>query len=288
MPETILEDWTGIEHAGEALFYYRYTCQLWRGDRLMGEAVGSCNSREIKYRFRWISREEAVKRSDFDSLQTRGGRQFEPEFAIDKSETSGKYGKPAEYWQRYKDAISNGTAEKKDKKMGTKTFAGYEIDTTLYRVPNPDVADQINTIQKMAQKRALVAAVLVVTNCSDAFTQDLLEDGEDRSEPMPEGVHKIDSGQPKAEPDDETMLAYLARIEAEPTQAETIAVVILDDIEMLMGKDMADRTWKAFTRNSGNPPTVEANKKAYWTIAVRALHGNLKELKARADKQNKT
>jgi len=55
---------------------------------------------------------------------------------------------------------------------------------TLYRIPNPDVADAVNTVQKMAQKRALVAAVLIVTNCSDAFTQDL-EDAEPAPVPTP-------------------------------------------------------------------------------------------------------
>src|SRR5579859_3283958 len=38
---------------------------------------------------------------------------------------------------------------------------------------------------KDGQKRALVAAVLVVTNCSDAFTQDL-EDGSDVQRNTPE------------------------------------------------------------------------------------------------------
>ena len=41
------------------------------------------------------------------------------------------------------------------------------------RVPNPDLPDAYNTIAKMAQKRALVAAVLVATAASDIFTQDL-------------------------------------------------------------------------------------------------------------------
>lgn len=38
---------------------------------------------------------------------------------------------------------------------------------------NPDIADIVNTLDKMAQKRALMAAVLVVTNASQYFTQDL-------------------------------------------------------------------------------------------------------------------
>lgn len=43
------------------------------------------------------------------------------------------------------------------------------------RVANPDLPDQYNTVLKMANKRSLVAAVLVVTAASDIFTQDIEE-----------------------------------------------------------------------------------------------------------------
>src|SRR5919206_538142 len=41
-----IEDWTGAAHDGEPFFYYLYRCQLSRGDLLVAEADGSCNSRE--------------------------------------------------------------------------------------------------------------------------------------------------------------------------------------------------------------------------------------------------
>jgi hydroxymethylpyrimidine/phosphomethylpyrimidine kinase len=40
-------------------------------------------------------------------------------------------------------------------------------------IPNSEIFDQINTIQKMAQKRSLVGAVLIATGASKFFTQDL-------------------------------------------------------------------------------------------------------------------
>lgn len=40
-------------------------------------------------------------------------------------------------------------------------------------VKNPNPADLVNTIDKMAQKRALVAAVLIAVNASEFFTQDI-------------------------------------------------------------------------------------------------------------------
>jgi len=179
LEDKITEDWTGRDHGGEPLFYYAYRCQLMRGDRFMGEAIGSANSWEIKYRYRWVT-EDTAEAAGFepDALTKRGSRatKFEPDFAIAKRESSGQYGHPAEYWDQFTAAA--GAKRVTDKQLGTRKFNGWEIslDQTQYRIPNPDVADVINTLQKMAQKRALVAAVLVVTNCSDAFTQDL-EDG---------------------------------------------------------------------------------------------------------------
>jgi nitrite reductase/ring-hydroxylating ferredoxin subunit len=54
-------------------------------------------------------------------------------------------------------------------KDGAAAIEGQSVD----RVPNPDLADCYNTVKKIANKRALVAAVLNVTAASDIFTQDL-------------------------------------------------------------------------------------------------------------------
>jgi hypothetical protein len=63
-----------------------------------------------------------------------------------------------------------------------------------YRVPNEDPWSQVNTILKMAKKRALVDAVLSATRSSGLFTQDLEDFAEDdlldadyRVEPQPKG-----------------------------------------------------------------------------------------------------
>jgi hypothetical protein len=169
-----LEDWTGHGNGGEPFFYYWFRCQLWRGDILVAEADGSCNSHESKYRWRWVSEDDLPPGINPSSLKMRGGAVSEFAFAVDKSETSGKYGKPLEYWQRFKAAIDSGTARPFDKEMrnGQKKPA-WEIDSTVYRVPNDDIASQVNTVQKMAQKRALIAATLMAVNASEFFTQDL-------------------------------------------------------------------------------------------------------------------
>jgi hypothetical protein len=197
--ELEVEDWTGADHGGEPLFYYKYKCQLFRGDRLMGESIGSANSWEAKHRYRWVAEEDVPQHYSLDDLQTRGGKKtlFEFEFALDKRETSGAYGKPEKYWNDFEAAIDSGRARRVHKATKKGERPGYEYDTdlTVYRIPNPDTADVVNTCQKMAQKRALVAVVLIVTNCSDAFTQDL----EDAAPAAAAAMHQQNTPEEQAE-----------------------------------------------------------------------------------------
>ncbi|HEX8070577.1 MAG TPA: hypothetical protein VF546_11540 [Pyrinomonadaceae bacterium] len=139
-----IEDWTGAAHGGEPFFYYLYRCQLYRGDYLIAEADGSCNSREQKYRWREAQR-----------LCPACGQA-----AIIKGR--------AEYGGGW-------VCFRKKGGCGAKYPDGdQQIETqTVGRVPNADIADQVNTIQKMAQKRSLVAAVLIAVNASEFFTQDV-------------------------------------------------------------------------------------------------------------------
>ncbi len=171
----VVNDWTGKDHNGEPFFFYHYKCQLYRpGEIFIGESFGSCNSWEKKYRYRWINELEIPSNIDKSCLEFRDGAISEFAFAIEKAETSGKYGKPSSYWQQFADAIANGTAKqiKRKTKKGDEMDA-WEIGGKLYAVPNKDVADQVNTIDKMAQKRAFVAAILIATNASEYFTQDM-------------------------------------------------------------------------------------------------------------------
>ena len=179
VPQESVNDWTGKDHNGEPFFFREYKTQLFRAGELVGEGIGSCNSWEKKYRYRWINELEIPSNVDKSGLEFRDGAISEFVFAVEKAETTGKYGKPASYWQQFADAISNGTAKqiKRKTKKGDEMDA-WEIGGKLYAVPNKDVADQVNTIDKMAQKRAFVAAILIATNASDYFTQDM-EDFQD-------------------------------------------------------------------------------------------------------------
>lgn len=167
--ESIVEDWqTG-------LFYYRYRCVLTHREtgQVWGSGIGSCSTQEEKYGYRWVSEDRVPSHLDKSSLPTRSGSITEFEFAIQKAETNGKYGKPAEYWQSFNDAMANGTAIRGERKTAKGMSTTWSIGGTEYRIPNINVFDTINTVDKMAQKRALVAAVLVATNASAFFTQDI-------------------------------------------------------------------------------------------------------------------
>lgn len=138
------QDWTGDDHGGEAFFYYWYRCKLWRGDLLIAEADGSCNSRESKYRWREAKR----------SCPQCGT----PAIIKGKAEYGGG-------WLCFKK--QGGCGAKYNE--GDQAIEGQATG----RVANPDICDLVNTIQKMAQKRAMVAAVLIGCNASEFFTQDM-------------------------------------------------------------------------------------------------------------------
>ncbi|HEX8137989.1 MAG TPA: hypothetical protein VF544_10400 [Pyrinomonadaceae bacterium] len=139
-----IEDWTGEDHNSEPFFYYLYRCQLFRGDLLVAEADGSCNSRETKYRYREAQRvcPECAQAAIIKGKEEYGGG-----------------------WLCFR----------KKGGCGAKFSAGDPVieSQQVGRVPNAEIADQVNTIQKMGQKRSLIAATLLAVNASEFFTQDV-------------------------------------------------------------------------------------------------------------------
>jgi hypothetical protein len=75
---------------------------------------------------------------------------------------------------RYRNvAEKKATAEDKATAIRKETKTGQYGNYVVYVVPNSESYDLVNTLQKMAEKRALVAAVLVTTNASEFYTQDV-------------------------------------------------------------------------------------------------------------------
>src|SRR6185312_9736875 len=114
----------------------------------VGEGIGSASSWESKYRYRWLRGDQLPAGTETAGLLSRGGKQtlFAYDFAIEKAETTGQYGKPAEYWQQFQDAITARTARRVNKpfKSGKEGWGvEIDIDSVQYRVPNSDFADTI-------------------------------------------------------------------------------------------------------------------------------------------------
>jgi hypothetical protein len=105
-------------------FDFEIRWNLWAGDNLLVQGVGLCNSKEDKYRYRWVTEKKMPSNIDKSKLVSRN--------------KTGKYG-----------------------------------DYREYRMVNEDVCTLANTILKMAKKRALVDAALLVGSLSDLFTQDI-------------------------------------------------------------------------------------------------------------------
>ena len=137
-------DWTGEHHGGQPFYYIRYRCRLMRNGQVLGVGEGSCNSWESKYRYRNANRkcpscgQEAI--------------------IVGKAEYGGGF-------VCFKKKGGCGAKFDEDDQRIASQAVG--------RVINPDMADSVNTIQKMAQKRALVPATLLATSGSEFFTQDL-------------------------------------------------------------------------------------------------------------------
>lgn len=135
-----VEDFSGELHNGEPLFYYRYKCELNHQGQLVATCEGSCNSWEKKYRYR----EQKPRCPKCEETAIRRGQS---EFYC---------------WAKI-----GGCGAKFP--LTFEAIASQKTGVTV----NTEIFDQINTIQKMAQKRALVGAVLVATAASEFFSQDL-------------------------------------------------------------------------------------------------------------------
>lgn len=158
-------------------YSYRCTVRSKQG-QIFAQCDGSCNSLESKYGYVWKPANEIPAGVDIATLQSRtsGKKITEFDFAINKAETGGQYGKPKEYWNKWVMDIQDGRAKKISKETkGGKKMDAWEINdtVTVYRVLNYDVMGQKNTIMKMAQKRAFVGAILLATGASEFFTQDI-------------------------------------------------------------------------------------------------------------------
>lgn len=141
------------ERAPNGFFFYRYRCDLVSKTTgsVMGSGIGSCNSKEDRYRWKNLARTcpQCEK-----PLIIKGKAEFGGGWVC---------------WSRTEVACGakfpDGALVIEEQKVGREEREAFSL---------------VNTIDKMAQKRALVAAVLIATGTSALFTQD--EDTVERSD----------------------------------------------------------------------------------------------------------
>lgn len=106
-----VEDWKN------GVFAYTVRCILSKNGNKITEGLGNCNSKEDKYRYRWVKAQDVPMGVDAETLK------------------SNQYGK--------------------------------------LRIENDEIYSIVNTILKMAKKRAQIDATLTVASLSEVFTQDV-------------------------------------------------------------------------------------------------------------------
>lgn len=135
-----------IEDFDKNLIYYRYECRMidYETGVCVSTAIGSANSHESKWRYR-----EQKRKCPVCGME-----------AIIKGKE--EYGGG---WLCHKK--QNGCGAKFAD--GDKAIEGQKVG----RIENPDIFDQMNTIDKIAQKRALASAIKGAANVSEFFTVDM-------------------------------------------------------------------------------------------------------------------
>jgi len=115
-----------VEDYNNNFFSYSFKCILSKNENVVAEGVGSCNSKEKRYRYLLVNN-------------------INPNYSGESEKVQDKYG------------------------------------NVKYRIENIEIFNYVNTILKMAKKRAFVDAILQVASLSEMFTQDLedLSDLED-------------------------------------------------------------------------------------------------------------
>lgn len=130
--------------------------------QVMGTGMGSCSSREEKYGWRKGARACPVCQKAGSIIKGK------PEFAPKDRQGNKLEGFEKGGFVCFKKKEGCGASFRDDEEA--------ILSQSVDRVPTENIWEQHNTLLKMAQKRALVAATLVTTACSDIFTQDLDDD----------------------------------------------------------------------------------------------------------------
>ena len=193
----------------KGFFHYTFRCQLKQrdSDAVLAEGFGSCNSRESKYRYR----------SAFRKC---------PECGAEKIFKS-KFADSPGFYCHAKQGGCGANFGANDPRI---------VGQELGRIENPDIADCLNTVLKMAKKRAHVDAAIAVAGCSDLFTQDVEDQPAEAPPQAPELEPGSDDGPPQA------ASARPSPVASQPTTPSLDAGALLDWVNHVRtGKTAAER-----------------------------------------------
>lgn len=216
------EDWD------KPFFNYQIKCRAvsLKTDKVISEGIGSCNSMEDRYRWRWLFLNKVPS-----NCKAEDGK-IDPE--------------------KYKDLFGIDLVSKqKNTQYGWKT---------VFRFPNDDIFTLVNTLQKVAKKRALVDAALSAARLSNLFTQDMedihKEFQEEKEEPETPPVTKEKvKEKPKTEKPKESPATMKEPPEEEtkvyPTAGEPPPEPISDDLSQDVSSLMATLVTK-YGRDAGD------------------------------------
>ncbi len=225
-----------IEDFDKPMFHYLIHCKVVSRESgvVIAEGFGSCNSREGKYRWRMEDRKcpkcgmPAIKKSKFPPRE-------------DPTADPG--------WYCHAKASGCGA----NFSSGDQTIEAQSQG----RVENDDVATVVNTILKMAKKRAAVDAAISLARCSDMFTQDAEDfEGQPPTNGTTNGTPAKKQSPPKESPPDRELVEEQLRLLDECTNKSEV-----DDLVKALKNHKQKDKFTDEGKRVINEACVEARKK---------------------------
>ena len=236
----------------EPFFYFEYRCDLYRGGEFVASCDASCNSWEKKYRYR-----------KGELICPNCGKPLRKSKNNDGFYCWAKQGGCGATFTANDPRITN-------QKVGD--------------VKNFDTAEQVNTFQKMAQKRAYVGATLIACNLSEYYTQDVEDMSHNSITVEPEFVPEIPEAEystpvQQQQPVTQPQKKQLDEVEFLKGWSEKSAVLIGDQM-ITLPEISIESACDIDTRNSDGT-TMKMGKRG-----VRELAGMWKAYKNRLNDPN--
>ena len=251
-----------VENWETGLFHYMFKCEVLVRDSgmLVAEGFGSCSTYEGKYR--WRNEDRKCPQCGVAAILKS---KYPPKNDPDS---------PPGFYCFAKKGGCGAEFAHDDPEI---------IDQRVGKVQNPDISDQINTVLKMAKKRAVVDAAIALARCSDMFTQDA-EDFIEQSQGEAKTQKKSGAEnppRPNGKPASESVCRDMLDVIASPEFEKNPAALwqrLKGDYETLLTP--ADREKVTAAWNARKAATIDPKKSAEIVNTMTAAY---QECKTEAD-----